>query len=169
MVVFSDFECSHCATFASNTWPLLRDQYVASGRLLVAFRNWPLDPHPHAYAAAAAANCAGAQGMFWPMHDKLFELQGRLTSDSGRRVASQLKLNMSAFDDCTRNSARAAIGRDIAAATTLKLSGTPTFLVGRLVNKDNVYHPHLLAGARPLEEFQHLLEQVFAEPGPERQ
>ena len=47
-------------------------------RLRVIFRELPLTtPHPHALAAAHAAEAAGLQGKFWEMHDLLYE--GQLT------------------------------------------------------------------------------------------
>jgi protein-disulfide isomerase len=42
------------------------------GRVCVAFRHFPLRLHPHAVAAAVAAEAAAAQGAFWAMHDRLF-------------------------------------------------------------------------------------------------
>ena len=43
------------------------------------FRNFPLASiHPHAQQAAEASEAAGAQGLFWEMHDRLFEKQRAL-------------------------------------------------------------------------------------------
>lgn len=44
--------------------------------LRLVFRHFPLvNAHPHAEPAAEAAEAAGAQGRFWPMHDMLFAHQ----------------------------------------------------------------------------------------------
>ncbi len=40
-----------------------------------AFRDFPLPFHPQAELAAEAAECAGDQGKYFEMHDKLFENQ----------------------------------------------------------------------------------------------
>ena len=43
---------------------------------LIAFLHFPLTRiHPNAAGAHFAAECAGAQGKFWEMHDLLFERQ----------------------------------------------------------------------------------------------
>ena len=70
---FSDFQCPFCATFATTEMPDIVRDYVDSGKVLLSFHHLPLTAlHPRAEAAAVAAECAGAQGKFWEMHDKLF-------------------------------------------------------------------------------------------------
>lgn len=55
------------------------------------YRHFPLVlVHPHALAAAEAAECASVEGRFWEMHRLLFENQSALEPtdllDYGRRV-----------------------------------------------------------------------------------
>src|SRR5437867_3851348 len=72
IVIFSDFQCPYCAEFARVTIPQLEHEYVRVGTLLLAFKHLPLTTiHPQAIAAAEAAECAGLQVLFWPMHDQL--------------------------------------------------------------------------------------------------
>jgi protein-disulfide isomerase len=47
--------------------------------------------------AAQAAECAGAQGQFWPMHDLLFEHQDHLKPKHLHGYAEQLGLDMARF------------------------------------------------------------------------
>lgn len=66
---YGDFECP----FSGDVHRIVAD--VAARfptRVRVAFRHFPLRLHPHAVAAAVAAEAAAAQGAFWPMHDRLF-------------------------------------------------------------------------------------------------
>src|SRR5256885_4962865 len=73
LVEYGDFECPNCKQ-AQSAVKLLLERF--DGRVRVAFRNFPLeDVHPHALAAAEAAECAGGQGKFRPMHDLLFAHQ----------------------------------------------------------------------------------------------
>jgi protein-disulfide isomerase len=45
-------------------------------RVKITFREFPLTQmHPHAVAAASAAEAAGLQGKFWEMHKQLYENQ----------------------------------------------------------------------------------------------
>src|ERR1700752_3425117 len=76
VVEYGDFECPNCKQ-AQSALKLLLERF--DGRVRFAFRNFPLeDVHPHALAAAEAAECAAGQGKFWPMHDLLFADQAHL-------------------------------------------------------------------------------------------
>src|SRR5215813_4391160 len=70
IVEYGDFECPNCRQ-AQPAVKLLLERF--DQRVRFVFRNFPLeDVHPHALAAALAAECASGQGQFWPMHDLLF-------------------------------------------------------------------------------------------------
>src|SRR5690242_7629732 len=73
---YGDFECPYCGRAHFAIQEVLR----RVGRdVRFVFRHFPLSAmHPHAVRAAEAAEAAGAQGKFWPMHDTLFENQGAL-------------------------------------------------------------------------------------------
>jgi protein-disulfide isomerase len=80
LVEYGDFECPYCGEF----YPELKAVEEAMGGLLrVVFRNFPLtESHPHAAHAAAFAEAAAAQGLFWQAHDMLYEHQDALDDAS---------------------------------------------------------------------------------------
>jgi protein-disulfide isomerase len=95
IVEYGDFECPNCK-LAAPTVKLLLERFTNQVRF--AFRHFPLEqPHPHALGAAQAAECAGAQGRFWEMHDLLFEHQQRLTRRDLDAYAGRLGLDMARF------------------------------------------------------------------------
>lgn len=68
------------------------------GTMRFAFRHFPLTGiHPHALAAAAAAEAAALQGRFWDMHELLFHPHKELGDGDLRRYAVQLGLDVAAF------------------------------------------------------------------------
>ena len=77
MLVVSDFQCPFCRQWHTETWESLRKEYVATGKVRVAFVHFPLGMHANARAAAIAAMCASAQGRFWPVADAIFKAQDR--------------------------------------------------------------------------------------------
>ena len=96
VVEYGDFECPNCKQAAPAVKLLLKR---FAGRVQVAFRHFPLEEvHPHALHAALAAEAAGAQGKFWPMHDLLLENQQHLKPQQVRRYAGHLELDMARFD-----------------------------------------------------------------------
>lgn len=70
---FGDFECPPCGAFH----PILKEMKEQFGdKLHITFREFPLtQTHPHALAAASAAEAAGLQGKFWEMHGLIFDHQ----------------------------------------------------------------------------------------------
>jgi protein-disulfide isomerase len=51
------------------------------GKILFAYRHYPLPQHEFAKLAAAAAEAAGEQGKFWEMYRYLFANQERLSEE----------------------------------------------------------------------------------------
>jgi protein-disulfide isomerase len=95
VVEYGDFECPNCKQ-AQSAVKLLLERF--DGRVRVAFRHFPLeDVHPHALGAAEAAECAGGQGKFWPMHDLLFAEQPHLLPKHLHGYAQRLGLDMARF------------------------------------------------------------------------
>lgn len=70
LVEYSDFECPFCARHEVSMKKLQAD---FGDKIALVYRNFPLEFHPQAQKAAEASECAGAQGKFWEMHDKVFE------------------------------------------------------------------------------------------------
>jgi protein-disulfide isomerase len=73
----SDFQCPYCRQFWELTLPALKEEYIATGQIRLIFINLPLASiHPNAPAAHEFAMCSARQGLFWPVHDLLFQTQG---------------------------------------------------------------------------------------------
>jgi protein-disulfide isomerase len=95
IVEYGDFECPSCKQ-ASGAVKLLLARYEQ--RVRFVFRHFPLEEvHPHALRAAELAECAGAQGKFWPMHDLLFDKQNHLEMPRLHEYAQSLGLDMARY------------------------------------------------------------------------
>lgn len=95
VVEYGDFECPNCKQ-AAPAVKLLLQRFEEQVRYV--YRHFPLeDVHPHALLAAEAAECAGAQGKFWQMHDMLFEHQEHLKARDLQRYAEQIGLDMTRY------------------------------------------------------------------------
>jgi protein-disulfide isomerase len=100
----------------------------------VCFRHFPVrSSHPRAHAAACAAEAAGLQGAFWPMHDALFADQGRLEDPHLWARAERLGLDVTRFDADRRSDPVAArVRADFRAGVRAGVATTPTaFVDGR--------------------------------------
>src|SRR3954470_18666704 len=75
MVMASDFQCPFCKQFHDGAYKQILSEYVATGKVRVAFLNHPGSMHQYGVVSAEAAMCAGMQDKFWQMHDSLFATQ----------------------------------------------------------------------------------------------
>lgn len=128
IVEFGDFECP----YTKEVYPTIRA--IAAERpkdVRVLWRDFPLETvHPNSRAAAAAASCAGRQGKFWQMYDKLFLNQNALARADLVAYAGQIGLDAGTFTACLdAGGDKERIERDIAAGLAAGVHGTPTFFV----------------------------------------
>ena len=132
VVEYGDFECPNCKQAAPAVKLLL---HHFAGRIRFVFRHFPLEEvHPHALRAAEAAECAGAQDKFWPMHDALFEHQSHLEVPELRGYAVELQLDLVRYDQEMNGRVYVPrIRKDIEGGRESGARSTPTFFVnGRI-------------------------------------
>jgi protein-disulfide isomerase len=124
VVLYADYECPFCAAAHAR---------LAGLQARLVFRHFPVrSAHPRALAAAHAAEAAGLQGAFWPMHDALFADQGRLEDPHLWDRARALGLDLERFDADRRSEAVAArVSEQFRAGIRAGVATTPTaFLEG---------------------------------------
>ena len=128
LVEYLDFECPFCAK-ATGVGRELREHFGDDLRYVV--RHLPLpDVHPHAERAALAAEAAGRQDRFWPMHDLLFTRQDRLHPEALVEYAAELGLDVDRFvEDLSDAGLAARVREDVAGAEASGARSTPTFFV----------------------------------------
>jgi protein-disulfide isomerase len=134
VVEYGDFECPNCRQAYPAVKLLLRH---FEHRVRYAFRHFPLtEVHPHAQLAAEAAEAAGGQHKFWPMHDLLFEQQLHLKPKDLRRYAGELELDLERFDyELNDQVYRQRVNEHIEGGRRSGVRATPTFFVnGALVD-----------------------------------
>lgn len=157
LVEFSDFQCPFC----ERGWEIMKqveEEYVKTGKVKIVFRDFPLEFHDKAKAAAMAAECADEQGKFWEYHDKLFENQGELSMENFKKWAGELGLDGSQFNECLDSEKyKAEVEKDMGEGQEYGVSGTPAFFVnGRMIT-----------GAQPYEVFKEAIEEALKERGGE--
>ena len=164
LIAYSDFECRYCGAFARETLPAVLREYVGSGRLRLAYRHLTPPTHRRALPAAVAAECAGQQGKFWEMHDRIFARQSELDDASLTAHAGALGINLAAFASCQTDRATAdRVARQSTEARKLGIAGTPSFFIGRVQPDGRVKVTSSLRGAVPLEALQKALDQELGE------
>ena len=86
--------------------------------------------HPFAEPAAEAAEFAGSQGMFWPMHDAIYANQHHLSVPLLIAFAASLKLPAIALRDALADGRFAPkVEADFTGGVRSGVNGTPTFFI----------------------------------------
>lgn len=115
-----------------------------------------------AFRAAEAANCAGEQGKFWEMHDRLFANQSALKSEDLPQHAQELGLNKDAFKQCLDSGKYVSdIRKNMAEAHKVGITGTPSFLIGFTEPGGKVRAVKLLVGAQPYGSFKGVIDGLL--------
>lgn len=141
IAVFFDFLCPHCASFSETITPILKRDFVDSGKAVVYFLNFPVVNAIVSRDLAMVGECIFEQSndAFVALEPVLMRAQASLQGrDRAIDVALQNypDLNGSDLRQCaTSEAAGAAVAADIAAASSLQLTGTPSVVVnGKVVS-----------------------------------
>lgn len=99
-----------------------------------------------------AARCAGEQGLFWVMHDKLFQNQGVSGASKLIETAKQVGADTSRFASCLNS--QKYIGRiqeNFSDGDDLGVKGTPTWFVNGIK----------IEGAVPLSVWENIIQELL--------
>jgi len=130
VIEFADFGCPHCLDYESDVTRFIKD-FVFTGQSKFEFRVFPTAGGQLTAYMGQVIDCADQQkpGVFWPMHDFLFQLTagGRYNDKAGQIAAQQFNLDYSQILTCTQNSTRT--DKDVQLGQQLSVQGTPAILV----------------------------------------
>ena len=146
---YGDYECPYSRQAYRE---IERIETELVGGVRFAFRHFPLTQiHPHALAAAAAAEAATRQGRFWDMHELLFHHQKALEEQDLRQYAADIGLDIAKFDeDRAGPLVLSRIRRDISSALASgEVLGTPTLFINGVVHRGGYDAATLLQALAP--------------------
>lgn len=160
MVEFTDYQCPFCKDFHTKTFPALKRDFIDTGKLRFVAKDMPLDFHQNAQGAAEAAQCAGEQGHFWQMRDAMFQNSPKLAREDLLRYAAELALNKTPFEQCLNSHKfEVDVRLSLALAGSLKISGTPAFLVG--ASTPDGVEGEIVEGAMPVSVFAAKINELL--------
>jgi len=164
LIEYSDFTCGYCVKFFQETWPRLQAKYIDTGKVRFVYRDYPRADQGIGVEAAVAARCAGAQGRYWPMHDRLFSGGGRLDSGAFKGYAKVIGLDQTAFAKCfDERQYLESIFQDRQDANRWGFHGTPGFILMRTAAGPTEKEPAIaIPGAVPFEDFAEEIDRMLA-------
>lgn len=166
LIEFSDYQCPFCARHFRENLPQIEKDYINTGKLNYVLRDFPLESiHRDAFRAAEAANCAGEQGKYWEMHDRLFQNQNQIGAADLPKHAQAIGLDGTAFRQCLDTGKQAAkIRKDLADGQMAGVRGTPTFFLGiQDSDSQTLKVLRMIVGAQPYAQFKAAIEWALGE------
>lgn len=150
IIEFSEYQCPFCAR-VTPTLKALEQKYA--GKIRLVFKDFPLQNHLQAPKAAEAAHCAGDQGKYWELHDRMFANQQQLQVPELKKHAAAVGLDQASFDQCLDSGKHAAnVQADFDLGNQMGVASTPTIYInGRLVS-----------GAQPLPVFEAIIDEELS-------
>jgi protein-disulfide isomerase len=152
LVLFSDFECPFCGRVEATLAAL---EAAYPGKIRLVWKNFPLDFHVNARAAARAAVAAGEQGKFWEMRSRLLAAQQQLAPGDLEQHAQALGLDLARFRTSASSPATdEVVEADMRQGRSLGVNGTPVLFINR----------RKLVGAQPLAVIKAAVDEELARP-----
>ena len=164
LIEYSDFTCGYCLKFFRETWPRIQARYVDTGKVKFLYRDYPRADQGPGLDAALAARCAGGQGKYWAMHDRLFAEGGRIDQAVILRHAAAIGLTQATFERCLKEKSHvASIFEDREEANRWGFHGTPGFILMRTAGGPTEKEPAIaIPGAFPFEMFAEEIDRLLA-------
>jgi len=162
LLEYSDYTCGYCEKFFEETWPLLYSDYIQTGKVRLIYRDFPRAISGPSMDTAMAARCAGEQGQYWSMHDRLFASHRKFSRDQLQKQAEDLRLNIQQFNKCFQEERyMESIYQDRMEGGSIGVRGTPHFILFLTHNPEA--GPFLvIPGAFPYTTFEEQIENLLS-------
>ena len=139
IIKYASLTCPFCRKFQTETYPVLKREYIDTGKVRYIMREFPIGFQSG--AATIALRCAPANRYF-DLYDKFMKQQRSWVSQTVRRepifkVARQVGLTRSQFDACYADKSLAEkLNAVKERGRTLGIIGTPNFFInGKLYKR----------------------------------
>lgn len=163
VVEFSDFQCSYCKRHSDEVFPLIKSEYIDTGKIIYVYRDYQFFGGLSIDAAMGGQCLYDLTGednsKYAEYHAGIF---GLTSKDAVTTLAKKLGVNESKFNACMdAEKYSEEITKDQADGTTAGVTGTPGFVVG-VLKDDGTVEGKFIGGAYPIENFRTLIDEMLA-------
>ena len=155
IIEYASLTCPHCADFHTDILPELKEKYIATGKVRLVYRDFPLDQQ--ALNAAVLAHCAGPDRYFGFL-DVLFETQESWAGADDhlaalKRLGKLGGLSEQQIDACFADQELAdrILRTRLDAQNQYEISSTPSFVI----------NGETYGGARGVDEFSEIIDPLL--------
>ncbi|SJM92814.1 DsbA family protein [Crenothrix polyspora] len=163
LIEYTDFQCPFCGKYVHDTYPIIKQDFINTGKLKYVRKDFPLESiHPYAFKAAEASHCAQEQTKGAEMHKHLFDNQGQLSPANLLEYAKVLALDVDDFQKCMDSGKYALqIRKNITEAQSAGVTGTPSFFLGTSDISGKIKVVRSFTGAQPFSSFKAAIDEVL--------
>ncbi|HVW87070.1 MAG TPA: thioredoxin domain-containing protein [Bryobacteraceae bacterium] len=159
--LYTDYQCPACRNFYLDVLPSVMSQYVATGKVRLVHRDFPLPQHTYSRIAARYANAAGVLGHYDAVATQLFRTQqeweqnGNVDGEVAKVVAPAA---MQKIRELVKNDSNLdqSVTADVAMGNQDHLNQTPTLIIVKNGKRQKI------DGAVPLNILKSYLDQLLA-------
>lgn len=152
---YASMSCPHCGAFGENVFPMLRTNFIDTGKVRFVFREFPLDPK--AAAASMLARCIAQNDSekYLDAVQTLFRLQDQLvaaTKETLFFVGKMKGMSPEQVSGCVKDQAqldRLAADQQYA-LKELKVVSTPTFYLNGVKLQGSMSYEELEERLKPM-------------------
>ena len=166
IIDFSDFQCYLCARYVKATEPVIKEEYIDTGKVVLVFKHLP-NRGFDSMEASIAALCTNEQKKFWEFYKLLYENQkpidsGWVNKENLERFVTKIHgLDMNKFNVCFDNQkSKFLVEKDIELGSSFGFQDTPSFVI---VNSKDGSNPEILKGAHPFPSFKAIIDRKLSE------
>lgn len=160
LVIYTDYECPFSRRFETETFPAINKNFILTGKLKFIVMDSPLEIHANAKKAAEATKCAADQNQYWNYRNMLSSANEALDTNRLKSFAREGGLDVVKFEDCLiGNKYSKTISEAAAESRRQGVSGTPTFVIGKV--KNGVVEGVRMTGAQPYAAFEQKLNELL--------
>ena len=155
---FGDYQCTFCYKFHQETLPILKDEFINSGKIKMVFKDFPLNGND-SKIAGEATYCAEDQNKYWEYHNTLYEnwageRTGWIKFDVLYKFAKDIELDFDEFSDClNQHKYLNRVLDNERYGIEIDIDATPTFLV---FDDKKVIR---IIGAQPIDIFRQVINE----------
>ena len=143
IIEYASMTCSHCAEFHTETYPVLKKNYVEKGDVKFIFREFPLDKL--SMATSMLARCVDSS-ISLAFIEILFQNRSKWYSDNAitelKNLSKQAGLNSEDFDQCLNDQELLdqLIIQKENAIKEFQINSTPSFIInGKVISGNKPY------------------------------
>ena len=160
LVEYTDYQCPFCQRYHNDSFGQIKANFIDPGKVRYISRDFPLPFHENARRSATAARCAAEQGKFWELRHTMIVNANQLQADKLGGYAQAASMDVPKFQACVDSDKyRAAIDKDIAEGSAVGVSGTPSFVLGRV--EDGQLKGVRMVGAMPYAQFEAKIQDML--------